>query len=591
MPRLTWPGRPGRAFVVAALVVLILASLLGAATYMYTAYRRATEDLIVQRDQQLALLTAVRLRDEMSQLANELQALSRSQSLYLGLTERQRLFLRGAASRLNIYDGGVILLDSTGRVRATMPERWEIMSHDWSDQEFFKAMLVSEPPAAFFSEVLDIGPEDSPVIVLSVPVLSEDKEVVGVLSGLFRLGESRLSAFYASIVRLRLAGTGSTYIMDSTGRVLYDSRYEMVGQRVGAEILQEALAGGRVHRTTDARGSPVAAIYTPMPGASWILVTETNWTEAMAPVQRLTSGLLVLLAVGMVLPATAVVLLRRGQHSVSVHKDLAIMEARLQDAMLRRFLPRHVPLLAGWDVGLYHQDGPPAASAHDLYDFMLLPDGKLMISLVTVAERGLAAVQLMATTRALFRAAACRSQGAGEALTQCNALLGPEVKPDATVTSVFALLDPVSGLLQIASAGFCPAFRWRDGELDALSEGGDLLGQSVDARYDQDDFMLSPGESIILCSPGILGVRPEQGDPFGPERVRAVLSAAQPQTAEDVVEALRLDLAEFADAGSLHKLAITMIALTRTPEPARTGSPTHSRRNDLAALGETDTDL
>ncbi len=526
----------------------------------------------------------------MSQLANELQALSRSQSLYLGLTERQRLFLRGAASRLNIYDGGVILLDSTGRGRATMPERWEIMSHDWSDQEFFKAMLVSEPPAAFFSEVLDIGPEDSPVIVLSVPVLSEDKEVVGVLSGLFRLGESRLSAFYASIVRLRLAGTGSTYIMDSTGRVLYDSRYEMVGQRVGAEILQEALAGGRVHRTTDARGSPVAAIYTPMPGASWILVTETNWTEAMAPVQRLTSGLLVLLAVGMVLPATAVVLLRRGSIPQPRTMTWPCRKCDSRTPCLRRVLPKHVPLLAGWDVGLYHQDGPPAASAHDLYDFMLLPDGKLMISSVTVAERGLAAVQLMATTRACFelQPVAARVRVRPDPM-QCLAWPRGEGRCDRDIR--LRVAGPGQWPVTDRQRRVLPAFRWRDGELDALSEGGDLLGQSVDARYDQDDFMLSPGESIILCSPGILGVRPEQGDPFGPERVRAVLSAAQPQTAEDVVEALRLDLAEFADARSLHKLAITMIALTRSPEPARTGSPTHSRRNNLAALGETDTDL
>lgn len=591
MPRLRRPGRPGRTHAIAVLVVLILASLLGAATYMYTSYRRATEDLIVQRDQQLALLTTVRLRDEMAQLSNELQALARSQSLYLGLTERQRLFLRGAASRLNIYDGGVILLDSTGRVRATLPERWDIMSHDWSDMAFFKAMLVSEPPAAYFSEVLDIGPAESPVIVLSVPVLSEDKEVVGVLSGLFRLGESRLSAFYASIVRLRLAGAGTTYIMDSAGRVLYDSRFEMVGQQVAAETLQEALSGERVNHTTDARGNPVAAIYTPMPGAGWIVVTETNWREAMAPVQRLTGGLLALLAVGMVLPTIAVVLLRRGRHAAGVNHELAREEARLRETMLQRFLPRHVPLLAGWDVGAYHQGGPPTASAHDLYDFLLMPDGRLMISLVTVADQGMAAIQEMTTIRALFRAAAWRSQGAGEAMAQCNALLCPEMKTDATVTSVFALLDPDSGQCQVASAGLCPAFRWRNGELDTLNEGGDLLGQSLDASYEQDDLTLGPGDSVILCSPGVLGVRYEHGVPFGPERVQAVLSDAHPQTAEDVVEALRLDLAEFADAGSLHRLALTLIVLTRAPEAARAGSPAPRRRNDLAALGETDTDL
>lgn len=590
MARLPESLRPRRVHAMAALVALILVSLLGTAAYIYASYRRATEDLIVQRDQQLALLTAVRLRDEMAQLADELQALARSQSLYLGLTDQQRIFLRGAASRLNIYDGGVILMDNKGRVRATVPERWDIMGKDWSHQEFFRAMLVSEPPEAGFSEVMDIGPDQSPVIVLSVPVLNADKEVVGVLSGLFRLGESRLSSFYASIVRLRLATSGSAYLMDADGRILYDSTSGRVGQRVSPEVLEAARSGSGAHRTVDASGSPVVAIYTPTPGSDWYLVTETSWTEAMAPVQRLTQGLLALLAVGLFLPTAGVAWLRRGQNHVAANSDQIAQETRLHSAMLRQCLPRQVPMLSGWEIGLYHHDGPPNAPAHDLYDFLLLPDGRLMISLATVAGKGLAAIQLMASTRASFRSAACHSRGAGEALAHCNRLLCPDVHAGTAVTSVYALLEPATGQLHIANAGFTPPFRWRDRELEVLGEGGDFLGQRLDASYDQDTLALQPGESIILYSPGILGVRPERGDPFGPERVRDALSATEPQGAEDTVEALRLDLVDSSAASSLRSLTFTIIVLTRElGATTATGQPRTS--HDLDALGETDTDL
>ena len=53
------------------------------------------------------------------------------------------------------------------------------------------------------------------MIVVSVPVLGPNGEMVGVLAGLFRLGESRTSRRgYASVVRLRLAGSGNTYIAE-----------------------------------------------------------------------------------------------------------------------------------------------------------------------------------------------------------------------------------------------------------------------------------------------------------------------------------------------------------------------------------------
>ena len=111
-------SRGGR--ILAAVILLAMLGLIGTAAYNYLSYRKAAEELIIERDRQVALLTAVRLRDELDKLADELQALARSQSLYLGLTDRQRLFLRGASQRLSLFDGGVILMDNSGRVRATV---------------------------------------------------------------------------------------------------------------------------------------------------------------------------------------------------------------------------------------------------------------------------------------------------------------------------------------------------------------------------------------------------------------------------------------------------------------------------------------
>ena len=593
-------SRGGR--ILAAVILLAMLGLIGTAAYNYLSYRKAAEELIIERDRQVALLTAVRLRDELDKLADELQALARSQSLYLGLTDRQRLFLRGASQRLSLFDGGVILMDNSGRVRATVPERWDIMSDDWSGQEFFKSMLVAQPPAIHFSPVLDVGPGDAPVVVMSVPVLGENKEMVGVLSGLFRLGQSQVSAFYASIVRLRLAGSGDTYIVDGSGRIIYDAGYQRTGDTIDGELVRSAqpkdavaqagtLAGGQggARRTQDAEGHEVVAAFAPVPGTDWMLVTETDWTAAMAPVQRSATGFIALLALG-IIPALGVMLLARGQRSDLVGRDQATIVGQLKQVR-QRLVPAQAPLLKGWDVGVYHRSATNGAVAHDMYDFMLLPDGRLMTSLATVADKGIAAVHLLSTLRAAFRIAACSTHSAGQVLTECNNLICPELRPESAITSIYAFLDPESGRLQVASAGFCAPLLWRGGELSEMREEGTFLGQTLDHEYGHEEVLLAPGESIIFYSPGVLGVRPETGDTFGPERARTTLSGSGEATGQGLVDALCVDLTTFAEKDSLQHQDITVIALSRSNAHLAADKPGRTLMDNLRALGETDTDL
>jgi hypothetical protein len=70
-----------------------------------------------------------------------------------------------------------------------------------------------------------------------------------------------------------------------------------------------------------------------------------------------------------------------------------------------------------------------------------------------------------------------------------------------------------------------------------------------------------------------------------------VLSAAGAVSAQAMVDALRMDLSEFADAKSLSQLDITFLVLARPPAKEKSDEPRRSLRDELRALGETDTDL
>jgi sigma-B regulation protein RsbU (phosphoserine phosphatase) len=226
---------------------------------------------------------------------------------------------------------------------------------------------------------------------------------------------------------------------------------------------------------------------------------------------------------------------------------------------------------------------------------MILPDGRLMLALATVADKGAQGLHLMTTTRAALRTAACQTPSAGQALSICSDLICPDLRPESAVATLLALLDPASGRLQIANAGLSAPVRWNGSELVEMREGAPgaawLLGQSLGVEYDHDDILLGPGESVLFYSSGTLGARPETGEPFGPERVRRVLSASGATTAQGMVDALRMDLSEFADADSLSHLDITLLVLARPPSKDKAEQPRRSLRDELRALGETDTDL
>ncbi len=89
---------------------------------------------------------------------------------------------------------------------------------------------------------------------------------------------------------------------------------------------------------------------------------------------------------------------------------------------------------------------------------------------------------------------------------------------------------PVSGRLQVANAGFCAPYHSLVRERPADRSDRDARGRGLPrpARWTSSSITMTscsePGDSMIFYSPGALGIRPETGEPFGPERVRRVLA-------------------------------------------------------------------
>ncbi len=276
--------------------------LFAVAVTIYFAYQRVTADLVVGRNQQLIRLSAGELSADLNTYVNTLTALTRTPDIYADDPVRQSAALSQASNQLLIFDGGALILDRFGKVVAVNPDQPELVGQDWSERTFFRQILRNGGPA--FSDIMAADLANPMVTVVAVPILNTQGEFRGTLVGMFRLGGPSASAFYGGIVKLRLGENGSTYLVDSAGRVIYHPDDSVIGTDLHAQPVVMQVLKGQVGylRTRGLDNRDILATYAPVPGTPWGLINEEDWAGLLAASQGYGQFLSLLLVLGVVIP-------------------------------------------------------------------------------------------------------------------------------------------------------------------------------------------------------------------------------------------------------------------------------------------------
>lgn len=553
--------RGSRFFFIALSLAFII--VLGVSIFTYLSYRQAAAELVIERDRELAYLSASRLKEELLNFLGVLETIGRVNEVASGDPGQRQKALFDARNRLAFFDGGVVLLNNHGRVIAAVPERPDIINQDWSNRDFFRELLIS--PTGYFSNVVNLGPDGADVVVLSVPVSGSNGEFTGALAGMFRLGQPTLSAFYASIVRLRIGQSGNTYLLDGNRQVLYGMGLDFSNADVNSSELDWLpLEGDRgAVRMKDPQGHDVIAAYATVPGTDWILVIEDDWAYVTRSTQRYTNILFFLLIAGMILPAASVVALVRWQNASILNREFMERDAQMAKRMQKLLLPRQMPVVLGWDIAVHYQ--PSHHFGGDFHDFFLLPDGNLMIVLAHAEDQGIPAAFLMTTLRAAFRNASRTSLSSSQVMEYCNVFICAESHTSTSIACLHAILDPQKGKIIYSHAGenapdLCGGNYHRDPD-----KAPPPFGKDLNTRYTEMEYPISDEGCAFLFSLGLLEVKNPQGEAFGIERLHSIV--CRPLTSsQEYLDALLFELEQFSQ-GAMHQMEnITVIAICRDVE-------------------------
>lgn len=168
--------------------------------------------------------------------------------------------------------------------------------------------------------------------------------------------------------------------------------------------------------------------------------------------------------------------------------------------------PAHAPTSApGLDVAVRYR---PAEDEHlvggDWYDTVLLPTGRVLLSVGDVAGHGIDAATGMVALRNALRGLAATGADPGQILAWLN-IVAHHLTEDVTATAVCGLYDPGTRELTWARAGHLPPLLIRDGDAHPLPLArGMLLGAIGDAAYEEQRVRLEPEDVLLMYTDGLI---------------------------------------------------------------------------------------
>ena len=193
--------------------------------------------------------------------------------------------------------------------------------------------------------------------------------------------------------------------------------------------------------------------------------------------------------------------------------DLLARERGVAEKLQHSLLPDRLPDLPGVRFAArYCAGGVGAQVGGDWYDVLALPGGRVGLVMGDVVGHDLQAASEMGQLRNALRACAAEGADPEEVLQRLNRLcMGRDLGELATV--LYAVLDPVTGTVRIASAGHYPPLLASGGTARYL-EGPPCppVGAVREARYTSSEHALPAGSRLLLYTDGLVERRTSSVD-------------------------------------------------------------------------------
>lgn len=159
--------------------------------------------------------------------------------------------------------------------------------------------ITSMTGQTYFSDILISQQDEEAQIVIAVPIIDQQENFIGVLTGSFLLTDEKLGEEIAKL------GVGTAYLVDRRGRVIWHPDESLLGtdfsEQAPVKDLLDLENDADAQKLSDAQGQTIVAGYAVVKPTGWGLVIQESWDVLMGPVRTFQWLMMGAVAVGLML--------------------------------------------------------------------------------------------------------------------------------------------------------------------------------------------------------------------------------------------------------------------------------------------------
>ncbi|UCG19982.1 MAG: SpoIIE family protein phosphatase [Deltaproteobacteria bacterium] len=218
------------------------------------------------------------------------------------------------------------------------------------------------------------------------------------------------------------------------------------------------------------------------------------------------------------------------------HRTQLITALKLAEEVQQNLLPSEPPSLPGIDIAGTSKYCDETGG--DYYDYFEFANGHLRIVVADASEHGVGAAMLMTTVRAFLRQRVTMGGDIARIVSDVNLELARDVEGSGRFMTLFFLeIQPESNTLNWVRAGHEPAILYDAGEdsFIELTGEGMALGVVEHMKFEKYTHLgWTPGSIIVVGTDGIREAQNEDGEMFGPDRIRETIRRHATESAEEI---------------------------------------------------------
>ncbi len=243
-------------------------------------------------------------------------------------------------------------------------------------------------------------------------------------------------------------------------------------------------------------------------------------------------------------------------------RDRVQNELQLGQRIQNDLLPERIPQVEGIDLA--GSMVPAKEIGGDYYDFIEVSQERLGIAIGDVSGKGVPAGMLMTILQTLLHSEYQHHNNTKDLLVEINSMLSEKIKSSMFITFLLFEWNCKNRSLKYTACGHehILHFHGNAKRLDCFRSGGIALGMTDDnsSIVRERDLPIESGDTVVLYTDGIVEARNPQGDMYGLDRLKQVVSEHAGIPAEALRQRLIQDL-DFFRKGADQADDITCIVM------------------------------